>query len=171
MSKLIGWLLIFAVCAVICTAAGGWLVSGYTMTSAAMSDAVKEGSIVFINRLAIRAWDPGRGDVILFQVPGEEAQLLRRIVALPGETLEVKNGEVFINGAKVGEPWLVSETKEGAPQENAVPTFFGPVVIPPETYFVLGDNRFSSPDSRTFGVVKRELMIGKALSLFRVVAL
>jgi len=169
MNKIIGWLLLLVVCGVLCMASGGWLFSGYTMTSAAMADAVEEGNLVLISRLAARSMDPGRGDVVLFQVPGEENQLLRRIIGLPGETVEIKNGEVFIGGTKLDEPWLVSNDKAGAPLETVTPTFFGPVIVPPEAYFMLGDNRPVSRDSRLFGSVKHVLVIGKALKIFRIV--
>jgi signal peptidase I len=150
-------------------ATGGWLFSGYTMTSAAMADAVKEGNLVLISRLAARTMDPRRGDVILFQVTGEENQLLRRIVGLPGESVEVRNGDIFINGVKLDEPWLVVDEKKVGNLESGVPVFFGPTTVPPESYFVLGDNRLASRDSRLFGPVNRELMIGKALSFIGVI--
>jgi len=98
-----------------------------------------------------------RGDVIVLQKPGMEA-LIKRIIGMPGETIEIKNGYFYIDGTRLEEPYL----------DNSVTTHAGsflgensPMTIPNDSYFVAGDNRSVSNDSRYFGFVKTDWIIGK----------
>ena len=86
---------------------------------------------------------PRRGDVVVIDIPGEEELLVKRTVALPGETVAVQNGQVFINGQPLEEPWT---TRQGGMD-------YPPTLVPPRHIFVLGDNRHVSRDSRFFGPV------------------
>lgn len=95
---------------------------------------------------------PQRGDVATFMPPGEEDVLIKRVVALPGETVEVQGGQVFINGQLLEEPWI---TQLGGPG-------YPPTVVPPLHIFFLGDNRSNSRDSRYFGPVPLERVTGHA---------
>jgi signal peptidase I len=95
---------------------------------------------------------PRRGDVVTFDLPGEDSALIKRVVALPGETVEVQGGRVFINGQLLEEPWT---TRLGGPN-------YPPTVAPPLHVFVLGDNRSNSRDSRYFGLVPIDQVIGQA---------
>ncbi len=96
---------------------------------------------------------PRRGDVVTFTIPGQEQALIKRVVGLPGETVEVRDGEVFINGQLLEEHWL---TCQGGPN-------YPPQVVPPSHLFVLGDNRPNSQDSRYFGPVPTDRISGRAL--------
>jgi signal peptidase I len=95
---------------------------------------------------------PRRGDVVTFELPSEDGALIKRVVALPGETVEVRNGRVLINGQSLEEPWT---TQFGGPS-------YPPTVVPPLHIFVLGDNRPNSRDSRYFGLVPIEQVTGHA---------
>ena len=99
---------------------------------------------------------PRRGDIVVFVNPTNPGQhLIKRVVGLPGETVAVVNGEVLINGVALDEPYLsVSTGYSLAPQR-----------IPPDHFFVLGDNRNNSFDSHHFGPIARELLVGKAYAL------
>lgn len=99
---------------------------------------------------------PRRGDVVTFDVPGEETSLIKRVVALPGETVKVRDGQVFIDGELLKEPWT---TQLGGPN-------YPSTLVPPLHVFVLGDNRPSSRDSRYFGPVSLEQIIGRALFVY-----
>lgn len=98
---------------------------------------------------------PGRGDIIILRNPEEPTgkRLVKRIIALPGEVMSIQNGHVFIDGAQLSEPYI-PEVWHGA---------MPPTVCPARTYFVLGDNRDFSSDSRVFGCVPRADIIGKAV--------
>jgi signal peptidase I len=96
----------------------------------------------------------------IFGLPtGETRDFIKRIVGLPGETLEIKDGEVFINGERVEFP---STADEGPHEDNSN---MAPIEIPQDQYFVMGDNRANSSDSRTFKAISRELVVGKAFVL------
>lgn len=95
---------------------------------------------------------PRRGDVVIVNVPGEEEPLIKRVVALSGETVEVQGGQVFINGQLLDEPWM---TRQGG-------SHYPPTPVPPLHVFVLGDNRGSSRDSRSFGPVSVDQLVGRA---------
>ena len=95
---------------------------------------------------------PRRGDVAVVDVPGEVDPLIKRVVALPGETVEVRGGQVFIDGQHHEEPWA---TRQGGPDHP-------PTVVPESHVFVLGDNRGSSRDSRAFGPVPMDQIVGRA---------
>lgn len=123
-----------------------------------MESTVMPGDRIIVNRLAYQFSDPERGDIIMFRFPdNEEEEWLKRIVGLPGETLEIRDGRVYVDGSEeaLDESFLTVE-----PTGN-----FGPYVVPEGAYFVMGDNRENSWDSRywenTF--VKREAIIGKAV--------
>jgi signal peptidase I len=100
---------------------------------------------------------PRRGDIVVFRPPGSASEpYIKRIVGLPGETLEIRDGLVQINGVPLHEPYVNSSTSwRGTGTESTV-------TIPEGEYFVLGDNRSNSSDSRTFGTVPKENIIGKS---------
>jgi signal peptidase I len=95
---------------------------------------------------------PKRGDIVVIKLPGQTEMLIKRVMALPGETIEVRNGEVFINGEKVQESWAI---RQGGGS-------YGPKTIPPLHVFVMGDNRGASNDSRNFGPVHIDHIVGQA---------
>ena len=101
--------------------------------------------------------DPKRGDIIIFKYPDDETEwFIKRVIALPGETVLVKDGKVYINGSKkaLSEPYIKEEPVED----------FGPYTVPKNGYFVMGDNRNHSMDSRdpSVGVLTKEDLIGRA---------
>ncbi len=143
------------------TIIGGWMFSGYTMSSNAMAPTIEDGDLVFVNRMLLGSTGVKRGNVMMLRVPGEETQVVRRVIALPGETFEFRNGEVYINGTKLKEPYLEALDKEGPAPEEFAPPNYGPVTLPEMQYFVMGDNRRAARDSRSFGSVTQEAFIGK----------
>lgn len=145
---------------------GGWIFSGFYMATDAMEGAIGKGDLVLVNRLALGSRDPKRGEVVVFRIPGEEGSTIRRVIGLPGETVEMRASELFINGARVEEPWLVSPSREGPAVEVIQPISFGPFTVGENKYFLVGDDRTKGNDSRTFGAVQREQIYGTIWGLF-----
>ncbi|MFQ5341620.1 MAG: signal peptidase I [Anaerolineae bacterium] len=112
------------------------------------------GQRLLVNKLAYRLGEPARGDIVVIDSPrGTSEKLIKRIVGLPGETVELRGGRVYINGQ------LIEETYHPAVGMRPYP----PTIIPPGYYFLLGDNRDHSGDSRVWGSAPRDLIVGRVL--------
>jgi signal peptidase I len=114
-----------------------------------------------------------RGDVLVFKYPEEpERDFIKRVIGLPGETLEVREKKVYINGAPLEEPYTHFLTPAlGGSEFNEVTSFdvrerYGPVTIPPDHFFMMGDNRDNSQDSRYWGFLPRANIKGRALLIY-----
>ncbi len=124
---------------------------------ASMEPALQEEQRIFVNKIVYSFHEPDRGDVIIFDPPFEsEEPFIKRVIGLPGESIEIKQGTVYIH--KNGNAFLLDEPYVKEPIAN---TFKGDL-IPENEYFVMGDNRNNSSDSRTGWTAKREDIIGKA---------
>ncbi len=107
-----------------------------------------------VEKVSYRFHGPERFDVVVLKVPSQgEELLIKRVIGLPGETVEIKNGRVYINGEELEEPFITSETRPGR---------YSRVTVPPLHVFVLGDNRDHSNDSRSFGPVPIGNIVGRA---------
>jgi signal peptidase I len=114
-----------------------------------------------------------RRDVIVFKYPEEpDRDFIKRVIGLPGETLEVRAKKVYVNGKPLDEPYAHYLPAAATPSEfHEVTSFdvrerYGPVTVPPDQYFVMGDNRDNSQDSRYWGFLPRENIKGKALIIY-----
>jgi signal peptidase I len=115
---------------------------------------------VLINKLAYDLDEPERGDIVLFRSPdGGEDPLIKRVVGLPGDTIAVRHDRLYVNGELQREPYVNDEYRK-------LQTPYGPREVPKGHVFVMGDNRGNSQDSRVFGPVPEENLIGKALFRF-----
>jgi signal peptidase I len=115
-----------------------------------------------------------RGDIIVFKYPEDpERDFIKRVIGLPGETLELRNKKIFINGKPLDEPYVhfMFPPDEGGSSPHDTPDLdlrrtYGPVTIPSDQYFMMGDNRDNSEDSRYWGFMPREYVKGKALFVY-----
>jgi signal peptidase I len=111
---------------------------------------------IFVNRFIYRFAEIHRGDVVVFWFPKDpNKSFIKRVLALPGDEVEIRNGAVYVNGAKQDEPYLTREFQD----HDSYPK----TIVPEDQYFVLGDHRNSSNDSRNWGWVPRENIYGKAV--------
>jgi len=115
--------------------------------------------------------DPiARGNIIVFKYPEEpERDFIKRVIGLPGETIELRNKRLFVNGTALDEPYVhFLDTAHGASEITSfdVRERYGPVTVPGEQYFVMGDNRDNSQDSRYWGFLPRHYIKGKALMIY-----
>jgi signal peptidase I len=115
-----------------------------------------------------------RGEVVVFKYPEEpDRDFIKRVIGLPGETVELREKKVYINGTPLNEPYVhfLEPPRSGGAEFNEVTSFdvrerYGPVTVPPNQYFVMGDNRDNSQDSRYWGFLPRDLVKGKALVIY-----
>jgi signal peptidase I len=114
---------------------------------------------LFINKLAYRVGDIHRGDVVVFLYPHDhEKSYIKRVIALPGDTLRIDHGLVYVNGSRVKELYVPNRFEDDRSQPE--------MTVPQHEYFVMGDHRSISSDSRDFGPVDRELIYGKAAFVY-----
>lgn len=119
-----------------------------------------DGEYILTDKFSYRFGLPKRGDVIVFRAPrNEEYDYIKRIIGLPGDLIQIDNGGVFINNKPVDEYYL---PKDFITNTGAFVRIGQPVTVPNDQYFVLGDNRSHSSDSREWGFVPKENIIGKA---------
>jgi signal peptidase I len=114
---------------------------------------------LFINKIAYRMGDIRQGDVVVFQYPRDHSKsYIKRVIALPGDRLRIDHGEVYVNGVRLPEPYVPNRFTDDRSQSE--------MVLPPHEYFLMGDHRSISSDSREFGPVDRELIYGKAVFVY-----
>jgi signal peptidase I len=125
----------------------------YIVVMTSMEPNFHEGERVVVNKAVYWFGEPERGDVIIFEEPnGTEEDFIKRVIGLPGDTVEVEDGAVHINGTKLDEPYIMSP-----------PNYYLPALVVPEnSYFVLGDNRNHSNDSHRGWFAERDKIHGKA---------
>lgn len=140
-----------------------WVMKNYVLInavipSASMEDTIMTGDRIFGSRLSYEFGEPQRGDIAIFKFPDDESQLyIKRVIGLPGDKVQIIDGKVYINDSEtpLDEPYL-PETPEGD---------YGPYYVPEDSYFMLGDNRNWSKDSRFWQntYVKKEKVLAKAI--------
>jgi signal peptidase I len=114
---------------------------------------------LFINKIAYRMGEIHQGDVVVFQYPRDHTKsYIKRVIALPGDRLRIDDGTVYVNGKRLAEPYVPNRFSDDRTQAE--------MVLPPHEYFVMGDHRSISSDSRDFGPVERNLIYGKAVFVY-----
>lgn len=121
-----------------------------------MQPTLFEGDIVLVNKLAYKLGEMKTGDVVIFHDPyNREEDFIKRLIGKPGDLVEVKNGDVYVNGQLLEEPYTAAD-----------PMYSGSWQVPEDAIFVLGDNRNQSSDSHSWGFVPLEDVVGKALVVY-----
>lgn len=118
-----------------------------------------EGEFLVISRLSYLFGEPERGDIVVFNAPGhqpDDPPLIKRLIGLPGDTVEIRSTEVWVNGLAIAEPYINEPCRTSSCRDNLWS-------LGPNEYFLMGDNRNNSRDSRSFGPVTRDLIVGEAL--------
>jgi signal peptidase I len=114
---------------------------------------------LFINKIAYRVGEIHHGDVVVFEYPGDHTKsYIKRVIALPGDRLRIDDGTVYVNGARLAEPYVPNRFMD----DRSIPE----MVLPAHEYFMMGDHRSISSDSRDFGPVDRSLIYGKAVFVY-----
>jgi signal peptidase I len=160
-----------------------WVVQAFKIPTGSMENNLLIGDHLLVNKfvfaptpLAVgRALLPvrpiRRGDIVVFKYPDEpDRDFIKRVIGLPGETIELKNKKVHVNGQPLDEPYVHFLTPPSSDYQEVtshdVRERFGPVTVPPDRLFVMGDNRDNSQDSRYWGFLPRGYVKGKALVIY-----
>lgn len=151
------WVVLVACAVLVAVVVKTFLFQAFYIPSESMVPTLEVGDRVLVNKLSYRLHDPHRFDIVVFTAPkGTETadikDLVKRVVGLPGETIEGRDGNIYIDGRLINEPFLPPGTRSRT---------FAPVKIPPHEYFMLGDNRQFSKDSTYFGPIERSTMVGR----------
>lgn len=132
-------------------------IQSYRVEGISMNNGLVSDQYVLVNKVAYLFHDPERGDVIVFHYPLDTSRdFIKRVIALPGDTVRVDGTDVWVDGVKLNEPYI---TEKGNPQGNIW-------ILHANEYFVLGDNRPWSDDSRSWGIVPRDFIVGKVVAVY-----
>jgi signal peptidase I len=154
------WFVVLAVAVGLAFAVRTFVLQTYFIPSPSMEPTLLIGDRILVNKLSYHLHGVTRGDVVVFSTPPKEMSdssikdLVKRVIGLPGETISSSGGRVYIDGKPLPEPWLPAGT---------VTTGIATQKIPPNEYFVMGDNRSDSQDSRFFGPISRSLLVGRVV--------
>lgn len=144
-----------------------FVIQTFYIPSGSMEPTLEIGDRILVDKLSYHLHGVGRGDIIVFKTPRAEAgkcagppvpDLVKRVIGLPGEEISSQGNTVLINGKPLAEPWLPSHDPLGQP--------ITPTRIPAGKYFVMGDNRANSCDSRDWGLVSRSSIVGRVVAVF-----
>jgi signal peptidase I len=154
-----------------------WLVKPYRIPSESMLDTLRPGDRVLVNRVVYRLHDPGRGDIIVFRYPHDpDVVFIKRVVGVPGDVLEVRDGRLYVNGREADDSFVHHTGGRADPTVAEAPiagstlhdpwSLAEPYRVPDDAYFVMGDNRTDSDDSRVWGTVPRAAIVGEGLATY-----
>jgi signal peptidase I len=153
-----------------------WVVNPYRIPSSSMEPTLHcatpevgcqagTSDRVLANRFIYRFTDPERGDIVVFETPPEASAIcpgpggvfVKRLIGVPGDTIEIRGDQLYVNSEPLAEPYLFG---------GEVGDEFGPITVPEDSYFMMGDNRLQSCDSREWGAVPRDNLIGPVFALY-----
>lgn len=158
MRELFGWIVYIAIVVGLTYLIITYVGQRTRVDGSSMNPTLTDGDNLIVDKISYRFHDPERYDIIVFPWSEEEKiYYIKRIIGLPGETVQVKDGEVYINGERLGEHYGAEVMESAGIAEN-------PIVLGDDEYFLLGDNRNHSSDSRdpSVGIVSRDRLMGKA---------
>ena len=154
-----------------------FIVKPYRIPSPSMVPTLDPGDRVLVARFLYHLTSPARGDIVVFKYPLDtRVVFIKRLIGLPGDTLSLRNGQVYVNGVRRNEPYVLKVNGRTAPT-NPWPPIAGstlsepwslnrPYTVPAGSYFMMGDNRLDSDDSRSWGPVPARDLIGKAFLVY-----
>lgn len=167
---IIEYVIIAAVAVLVAVLVQAFVVKPYRIPTGSMETTLMPGDRVFTNRFIYHFSAVDRGDIVVFKAPGSGAVLIKRAIGLPGETVSLKDGRVLIDGEPIEEPYVRRVGGEPVPTDpfanGRAWSLTRPYEVPADSYFMLGDNRIDSGDSREFGPVSRDEVIGEAFFIY-----
>jgi len=156
-----------------------FLIQAFKIPSGSMIPTLLKGDQILVNKFiygtriplsdvkVLEIREPHRGDIVVFEYPEDRnVHYIKRLIGLPGDTIEIVNKAVFVNGEKYDVPQAQYEDPEVLPSAISVRDNYGPLVVPPHCYFMMGDNRDNSRDSRFWGFVDNVELVGNAVVIY-----
>ncbi|MFO7246076.1 MAG: signal peptidase I [Thermaerobacter sp.] len=135
----------------------GFVVESFLVQGSSMEPTLHHGDRLLVNKIAYRFGTPQRGDIVVFHAPfGDTRDYIKRVIAGPGDRIRIEDGVPYVNGERLEEPYVLRYDDTSMPE----------MVIPPGSVFVMGDNRRNSQDSRSFGFIGIEEIVGKAMVVY-----
>jgi signal peptidase I len=142
-------------------------IQGFRIPSEAMMPTLRKGDCLYVDKLTYRQQKPRRGDIVVFPFPRDPTKdFIERVVGLPNEVIEIRNKQVLIDGTRLSETYTVHVDPTTRPRGDDNRDNFGPFKIGPREFFVLGDNRDKSNDSRYWGPLTQQAIRGKATVIY-----
>ena len=175
MKPIIGYLILIAiwqvdsriVTPVIASTVKHDFIQAYKIPSGAMTPTLFIGDQILVDKHIYKEQEPALGDIVIFPYPVKpEQHFIKRIAALGGDTIEIKEKQIYLNGELLQEPYAVHTDPNIFPAEKNQRDFYGPVTIPMDSVFVMGDNRDNAYDSRFWGFVKKDTIKAKIINLY-----
>lgn len=156
-----------------------FVVQAFKIPSGSMKPTLQIGDHILVNKFTygvdlpftditiIPGGQPERGDIIVFEYPVEpDKDFIKRVIGVPGDVVEIKNKDVYVNGERLEQGYTMHTENHVIPGEKTKRDNFGPVTVPENEYFVLGDNRDNSYDSRFWGFVEDRALKGEAFIIY-----
>ena len=158
---MVEWALVIVGAIVVAFLVKTFLVQAFQIPSPSMEPTLLEGDRVLVNKLSYDLHDVNRGDVIVFgrpaalqAGPNDPEDLIKRVIGLPGDTVQTRDGKVYVNDRELDEPYLPDGTMTEGIEE--------PITVPEGHLWMMGDNRGNSADSRVFGPISEDTIVGRA---------
>ncbi|HEY2176648.1 MAG TPA: signal peptidase I [Mycobacteriales bacterium] len=156
--RMLQWPILVIVAVVVAVLVRTFLLESFYIPSGSMENTLNINDRVLVDKISYHLHGIGRGDIVVFRRPPHlqisDNDLIKRVIGLPGDTLKASGGSVFVDGRKLSEPYVRTACHGTGP--------FGPVTVPAGKIFVMGDNRCNSYDSRYFGAISKNLVVGQA---------
>ena len=168
---LLEWGVIVAVALLAAILLRAFVVQPFSIPSGSMEPTLEPHDRILVNKLSYQLHPVHRGDIVVFKKPADDTtpgitDLVKRVIGLPGETISARGGQVYIDGRNLSESWLPKVDQQVTTFPSSIPGCLpsppGSCRIPSGEYFMLGDNRTDSSDSRVIGPIPRSLFIGRA---------
>lgn len=165
--SMVEWVVVIVGAVVVALVIKAFLVQAFYIPSGSMEPTLDIQDRVLVNKLSYKLHDVNRGDIVVFGRPDTEGSdeikdLIKRVVALPGESVVIKDNHVYIDGQRLVEPYLPDGTRTSTDSSPRKCTSENPCVVPDGDVWVMGDNRTNSRDSRWFGPIPESKIVGRA---------
>ncbi len=173
------WIESLLIAALIALFVRSFIIQAYKIPSGSMEPTLLIGDHLLVNRLSyvvkvpyfdniiFTLGQPKRGDIIVFRYPeNTKVDFIKRVIATEGDTITIKDKVIYINGTKMPDSWGHYRNTPPIPRDSSPKDNYGPYKVPKDAYFAMGDNRDNSADSRFWGPVRKENLVGKALILY-----